>query len=204
MYSAVVVNFLKMYDEVYNGFTETWMSNFGKVVPGSTNNLIFSYNDEFLLCAGYIPASEQYAESTFNSYNVAFSLINNLNFPKIFRMWNFIPGINSENNAGLEVYRDFCYGRAKAFEQSYAAEWGMPAATGIGTLGHEICFYFIACRNSEINYIENSRQVPAYQYPQKYGPKSPSFARATNLTEKKSIISNEFTFCIRNRQHIGA
>lgn len=177
--------YLKMYNEAYAGFTETWFSTCGEVISGSINNLVYAYNDEFLFCSGFIQASGQYAEATFSAYNDAFKLINELNFPKIFRMWNFIPGINSNNQAGLEVYRDFCCGRAEAFELSYAANWGMPAATGIGTLGNDICFYFVACRESSMTHIENSRQMPAYQYPLRYGPKSPSFARATNLSAKK-------------------
>lgn len=48
--------------------------------------------------------------------------------------------------------------------------------------GGGIPFYFLACRAGRVIHLENPRQVPAYSYPRQYGPKSPSFARATYLT----------------------
>ncbi len=58
----------------------------------------------------------------------------------------------------------------------------MPAATGIGTSGEGVGFYFLTCRDGEraVKHVENS---PAYRYPLQYGPKSPSFARGTLLSD---------------------
>ena len=49
----------------------------------------------------------------------------------------------------------------------------------IGAHGGGIFLYLLACRGGTQVNIENPRQVPAYHYPSKYGPKSPNFARAT-------------------------
>lgn len=173
---------LGMCDDARDGFAEIWTSA-GPIRSGSFNDLVFAHDDEFLFCAGFIPVSDRYTEATRQTYGHAFALVGELAFPKIFRMWNFIPHINGANQEGLEVYRDFCRGRAVAFEQDYAHASGMPAATGIGTWGDGVGFYFLACRESPMRHIENSRQTPAYEYPQRYGPKSPSFARGTQLRD---------------------
>ena len=171
---------LKMCEDARDSFAEQWTTK-GPVRSASTGNLVFAHDDEFLFCAGFIPASLRYTEATREVYADAFALVAKLDFPKIFRMWNFIPHINGENHEGLEVYRDFCRGRAIAFEEDYAGASGMPAATGIGTWGEGVGFYFLACRESAVKHIENSRQTPAYRYPRRYGPKPPSFARATHM-----------------------
>ena len=78
-------------------------------------------------------------------------------------------------------YGDFCQGRAHAFAQYAIPKSAMPAATGIGSRGGGIAFFFVACRSHTGLNIENPRQLPAYNYPRRYGPESPSFARATYL-----------------------
>lgn len=171
---------LKMTDEARDSFAEVWSVS-GETRSGTVNDLVFAHNDAYLFCAGFIPASDHYTEAARKTYADAFALVRELSFPKIFRMWNFIPHINGENPHGLEVYRDFCRGRAVAFEEDYASTAGMPAATGIGTWGEGVGFYFLARREGVVRHIENARQTPAYRYPQRYGPKPPSFARATHM-----------------------
>jgi chorismate lyase / 3-hydroxybenzoate synthase len=172
---------LHMPNDAGASFAEAWTSN-APVRAGTFNELVYAHNDEFLFCAGFIPDTGHYAEAARFMYADAFALVGKLAYPTIFRMWNFIPRINEANAEGLEVYRDFCRGRALAFEQGYAGESAMPSATGIGTWGEGIGFCFLACRESVAKHIENTRQIPAYAYPERYGPKPPSFARATHLT----------------------
>jgi chorismate lyase / 3-hydroxybenzoate synthase len=185
-------------------FVECWETS-GLVHTGRFHDLVYAHNDEFLFCAGYIPASGHYTDATREAYSHAFALLRELEFPKLFRMWNFIPQINGENHEGLEVYRDFCRGRALAFEHDNAARFGMPAATGIGTWGDGVGFYFLACRDSDIGHIENTRQTPAYDYPRRYGPKSPSFARATVLRGANDTLFVSGTASILGHEtvHIG-
>ncbi len=86
------------------------------------------------------------------------------------------------------MYRDFCRGHAIAFEEGYASAWGMPSATGIGTWGNGVGFYFLASRTGAMTHIENSRQIPAYRYPSLYGPKALSFARATHVSAARDTL----------------
>jgi chorismate lyase/3-hydroxybenzoate synthase len=44
--------------------------------------------------------------------------------------------------------------------------------------GRGLVTYFLAAREPGLQ-VENPRQVAAYRYPPEYGPKSPSFSRAT-------------------------
>ncbi|BAN26810.1 FkbO/Hyg5 family chorismatase [Caballeronia insecticola] len=187
---------LNMNDDARHGFAEVWNAS-GDTHSGITNGLVFAHDDAFLFCAGFVPLADRYTEAVYKTYADAFALVSDLQFPKIFRMWNFIPHINGENPDGLEVYRDFCRGRAMAFDEQYASTAGMPSATGIGTWGDGVGFYFLACHERAVTHIENARQTPAYRYPQRYGPRSPSFARATYMRDTlyvsgtASIIGHE-------------
>ena len=97
----------------------------------------------------------------------------------LLRVWNFIPGIN-EAVSGLENYRAFCVGRHEAFVETFGSRsqrW-MPAASGVGSHGKELCIAFTAGPEAP-QHLENPLQVPAYSYPCEHGPRPPSFARAT-------------------------
>ncbi|WP_432096586.1 FkbO/Hyg5 family chorismatase [Streptomyces sp. bgisy100] len=163
--------------------TERWTVD-RPVRTGTENGLHYAYNDDYLFCAGHIPEQELYTDATRAAYAAAFDLVERLGHQSVFRMWNLIGRINEPNGEGLEVYRDFCRGRAQAFEQYTAQGRDMPSATGIGSLGGGVAFYFLASRTGTRVNIENPRQVPAYNYPVEYGPKSPSFARATHLAPR--------------------
>lgn len=172
---------LQMVADETDSFIEVWRTANPPHV-GCSGNLHYAHDGEYLFCAAEIPRSESYRDVTRTTYLAAFELIEQLGYPQIFRMWNFIPDINEDNLDGLEIYRDFCAGRSEAFEQYNAQRpMHMPAATGIGTQGGNIAFYFLACRSAKSVHLENPRQMPAYTYPEKYGPRSPSFARATSI-----------------------
>jgi len=97
----------------------------------------------------------------------------------IYRVWNYLPDIN-QVSLGLEQYQAFSSGRARAFEAAFGPEYrrNLPAASAVGCRGGSIALAFVAGAQSP-QYFENPEQIPAYDYPQKYGPHSPSFARAT-------------------------
>ena len=99
-------------------------------------------------------------------------------FPYLQRMWNYLPRINQLDHDGLERYRSFCFGRHEGMFGFLPGPGELPAASGVGVLHGELSVYFIAARAPGIQ-IENPRQVSAYCYPSRYGPRSPSFARAT-------------------------
>jgi chorismate lyase/3-hydroxybenzoate synthase len=97
----------------------------------------------------------------------------------LYRIWNYVPAING-TTADLEHYRHFCQGRSLAFEERYGRgfEERMPAASAVGCRGSRLLVAFLAGK-TPAQYLENPRQVPAYRYPASYGPRAPSFARAT-------------------------
>lgn len=101
-----------------------------------------------------------------------------LGYPHPLRMWNFIPGIH-ESHAGLDRYQSFCRARHEPLERHLKAIGdGFPAATVIGTRAQEGVIYFLAAKEPG-RHLENPRQLPPPEYPEAYGPRSPSFSRAT-------------------------
>jgi len=99
-------------------------------------------------------------------------------YPYFLRMWNHVGSLN-EIERGLERYQRFCAGRHDAFiEAGYHHDVDLPAASAVGTPGRGLVTYYLAAREPGVQ-IENPRQVSAYRYPSQYGPKSPSFSRAT-------------------------
>lgn len=96
------------------------------------------------------------------------------------RIWNYVPAINAAGAGGLENYRVFCRGRSHAFEQRLGADFtrSLPSASAVGTDSQSLTVAFVASR-SQPRHFENPLQLPAYEYPEDYGPRSPSFARAT-------------------------
>jgi chorismate lyase/3-hydroxybenzoate synthase len=97
----------------------------------------------------------------------------------LYRVWNYVPYINEEA-FDLENYRSFCKGRSLAFEAFYGEDFNvkMPAASAVGINDNKLVLYFIAGKETAAN-TENPEQVPAFNYPKQYGPRSPSFARGT-------------------------
>lgn len=99
----------------------------------------------------------------------------------LYRIWNYVPAINAEER-GLENYRRFCRGRSLAFEARFGARFhrALPAASAVGAVRGPLALAFLAGRNAA-EHFENPRQVPAFEYPPAYGPRPPSFSRATRV-----------------------
>jgi len=104
--------------------------------------------------------------------------VRELGFPYLWRIWNYFPRINEEQH-GLERYRRFCVGRHQALAETLSDfPSSLPAGTAVGTRNGPLQIYFLAGVHP-VAHIGNPRQVDAYKYPNNYGPRSPSFARAT-------------------------
>jgi chorismate lyase / 3-hydroxybenzoate synthase len=98
-------------------------------------------------------------------------------YPHVLRVWNHVRDINRVEH-GLERYRAFCAGRHEAFaKHGYAMRGDLPAASAVGMRAGGVTSYFIASAAPAAS-AENPRQVSAYDYPPRYGPRSPSFSRA--------------------------
>jgi chorismate lyase / 3-hydroxybenzoate synthase len=101
-----------------------------------------------------------------------------LGYPHLLRVWNYFSRINGESD-GLERYQRFCAGRYQALAEGLSDfPRTLPAGTAVGTMSGPLTIYFLAAREPG-RHVENPRQVSAYKYPRVYGPRSPSFARAT-------------------------
>ncbi len=97
----------------------------------------------------------------------------------LYRVWNYVPQINAVTDA-LENYHRFNFGRWRAYTEQFGAEVDqrMPAASAVGISGQSLAVVFLA-GSDPVQHFENPEQIPAYQYPERYGPKSPSFSRAS-------------------------
>jgi len=95
------------------------------------------------------------------------------------RLWNYFPAIN-QGTDDTERYRRFCVGRGRALEAAGLSDAQMCAATAIGTAGKTMQLVALAGTRPGVS-IENPRQVSAWNYPRRYGPRQPAFARATGI-----------------------
>ncbi|WP_269526099.1 hypothetical protein [Coraliomargarita parva] len=123
----------------------------------------------------------------------------------LYRIWNFVPQINEVPTGSIENYQVFCKGRSLAFEAQYGAGFDLklPAASAVGTNGSHLLVVAVT-GEGEALHLENPDQTPAYRYPATYGPRPPSFARATVCTKAglpKLFISG--TSSIRGSRSIG-
>lgn len=157
---------------------EVWRS----ALPVATyreGNLRLAYNEQMMmghLCCD--AAADDIAASTFECYAKILSVVEEHDFTNLVRFWNYIPKIDEEFG-GMECYQFFCNGRFDAFDHHYRNMLPrLPAASAVGSSGDSLSISFIASRNKVIH-LENPRQVSAYHYPRQYGPRSPSFARAS-------------------------
>lgn len=134
---------------------------------------------EFKIGTAQVPVEPNTVRSaSYRIYNDVFEAFRGLN---LYRIWNYAPAIN-EGEGDLENYRQFCLGRSEAFEQEYGAivDRFMPAGTCVGCDGDKLVVVVIGGER-EPDHFENPKQIPAYQYPREYGPRAPSFARASSV-----------------------
>ena len=160
----------------------------GSFTTGSHGNLQYRYGEHVLFGfialneADFPPTSEastiQLASHA--AYSAIFEMIGMAGFRHLVRCWNYLPRINAADGV-LERYRQFNIGRQDAFiaaQRSHLA--GAPSASALGTMDGGLVVYFLAS-HAEPHAIENPRQISAYHYPDQYGPRSPTFSRATLL-----------------------
>ncbi len=111
------------------------------------------------------------------AYAGLFDALRHTGFAHLLRVWNYLPRINEEG-AAMERYKLFNAGRQQAFlDAGERAFEGSPAACAIGAVGGPLRVHFLAGRRT-VCHVENPRQVSAYRYPQRYGPRAPTFSRA--------------------------
>lgn len=179
-----------------NSICEVWHGS-GQLTQGRHGAIHYRHDDDVLF--GVIVLPEPIAgagktplqQATELAYHQVFTLLDTLRYPYLFRVWNYIADINT-HSFGLERYHQFNLGRQDAFlAHGREVVGNVPAACALG-FGQKdsgqgpLTIAFLAGRVAPQN-IENPRQISAYQYPQQYGPRSPTFSRASlvRLGQKK-------------------
>jgi chorismate lyase / 3-hydroxybenzoate synthase len=115
---------------------------------------------------------------TYQAYCRLLDELQALGYPYPWRAWNYFPGIN-DDDGWLERYQRFSVGRYDALAKMLAGfPVTLPAATAVGTRSGPLTILILAGAH-QASHLGNPRQVHAYEYPSRYGPRSPSFARAT-------------------------
>jgi len=141
-----------------------------------------AWAEDGALLAGTLsrPASGDLEELSRAHFAALLDLAGERGYPHLVRVWNYLPAIN-EGDGDFERYRRFNAGRARAFEERFGAataESLFCASSAVGTPGARLGSAFLATRAPALH-LENRRQVPAARYPRRYGPRAPSFSRAT-------------------------
>lgn len=151
---------------------------FGKGVASESRGWTVSSAPGLLVAAVAAPVDADSVESeTTRLYAALFEITKGRH---LCRVWHFVPDILSRPAGREETYRRFCRARADAFESVFdgGAETRMPAASAVGVDGDRLVIVAVAS-DAVPKHFENPLQTPAYRYPEKYGPRPPSFARAT-------------------------
>lgn len=157
---------------------ETVEDLFGAARPaGHSGPLALFEVRDWLLGAATVPLAAGLENAAYELYRNIFTAAPGWH---LARIWNYVPAINAAGPGGLENYRIFCRGRSLAFEHHHGRAFKvlLPAASAVGTGAAGLTVVFAACPVAP-RHFENPLQVPAYDYPGDYGPRAPSFARAT-------------------------
>jgi hypothetical protein len=144
---------------------------------GTSGTLTLFRADDWLLGAATLAITDGLESASLQLYRDILQATQGL---QLARIWNYVPAINEFGPGKLENYVLFCRGRSLAFEQHHGGGFTalLPAASAVGTSSSNLTVAFAANSRSP-RHLENPLQVPAYEYPAEYGPRSPSFARAT-------------------------
>jgi chorismate lyase/3-hydroxybenzoate synthase len=154
----------------------------------TANKPVSQYHDELMTGAGNEDiffgrmsfqnnAAEDLSEVALRAFSGIFEFLQRSNYSNLIRVWNYFPEINAIKN-DIERYRGFSIGRHEAFVRYQKKVEDSPAACALGSHGGPLVIYFLAARSPGLQ-IENPRQISAYSYPKQYGPRSPTFSRAT-------------------------
>lgn len=141
---------------------------------------------EFLFGAVAASPEEDLTTATTRIYGRILELARSAGRPHLVRVWNYFPRINEIET--IERYQQFCKTRFEIFESAqYDMSRDLPAASAVGSATGALTVIFLASARKP-TYIENPRQVSAFSYPAKYGPRSPSFSRGALLPDSRTLF----------------
>jgi len=172
--------------EVWRADGPTRSGRIGAVKFRASEQLLYgciSVPENIVLCGGPYNRHSPLELATLRAYTDIFAALDATGYSQLVRIWNYVPSINEDAVEG-ERYWQFNRARQESFlSRQRPIVDTVPAGSALGTpTGSPLVIYFLASRVA-MRAIENPRQVSAYYYPSKYGPKSPIFSRATLLTE---------------------
>lgn len=161
---------------------ELMLAPTGNVKSGYGTQSYWAETADYILLALWANETEEsgLCSTSERLYGDLLKQIQQRGYPYLVRVWNYFADINAEEQ-GLERYRQFCLGRFNAFTANGLAEAQYPSACALGHKGGDILVYALASKIPP-RHFENPRQESAYRYPSEYGPRSPSFARASMMT----------------------
>lgn len=174
------------------GLCEVWRTQ-QKVDTGTRGGVRYSRTPSTLFgCISVAESNETSAtgaeqtplyRATERAYGEILGTLDALGYAHLIRVWNYVPEINRDTH-GIERYRQFNAARQAALLASGRPVTGnVSAACALGAaVGSPLVVYFLASQSAP-SFIENPRQVSAYNYPPQYGARSPVFSRATVLHE---------------------
>ena len=141
-------------------------------------------NGDFLIGIAQLPVTAANLEE--QSRRIYRAIFKTTSSRFLYRIWNFVPRINREEQGMIENYKLFCSGRAQAFSDYYdhAESSHFPSASATGCDSDDLTVVFLAGAVGATHW-ENPEQIPAYKYPEKYGPRSPAFARGSRFIDTK-------------------
>ncbi len=124
-----------------------------------------------------VASSQPLERATYDAYDRILRILDRSGYNYLLRVWNYLPAINGVDE-GMERYQRFTLGRHEAYLAHRRAVETAPAASAVGSRSGSLTVLFAGAKNSGTP-LENPRQVSAYRYPRRYGPRSPTFSRAT-------------------------
>ncbi len=158
---------------------EVWTSA-QPVVREAEDGITSARNHDILFGCLHLEPACGLDKATFEAYSHIFDFIDRRGYGHPLRAWNYVPQINDDED-GLERYARFNMGRHDAFvAKNRIIGMSTPAASALGSRGKHLTIYFLAGKQAG-QLVENPRQTSAFHYPAQYGPRSPTFARATLL-----------------------
>jgi len=196
-----------------DSFCEVWRGS-AALTQGRCGAIHYRHDEDVLFGVIVLPETREadagktpLQQATESAYRQVFALLDTLHYPYLFRFWNYIADINT-HSFGLERYRQFNLGRQDAFlAHGRDVVGNVPAACALGfnpgaSAPGPLTIAFLAGRVAPLN-IENPRQISAYQYPQQYGPRSPTFSRASLVSLGQNKRQDEVLFVSGTASIVG-
>ncbi|MCF3651472.1 hypothetical protein [Synoicihabitans lomoniglobus] len=184
----------------WDGPADEWLLPQARAAGRSGGFTLFA-DDHWLVGGARVDIASRYEQTTQRVYTDLLAAAHGWN---LARIWNYVPEINEAGPDGLEHYRAFSRGRSIAFEQHFGPDFAskVSSASAVGCPSDHLTVVFAATR-APTRHLENPLQVPAYHYPSTYGPRAPSFARATIVDGERRMLFISGTAAVRGHQTIA-